>query len=260
METRDSLNELERLIYARNVLLPGVGEAGQLRLMRSRVLLIGLGGLGSPVLYYLAAAGVGEIGIADGDSIEPSNLQRQILHGRPDIGLRKVDSAARTVARLNPDVRLRPCGEITPSNVLQTIAQYDFIIEATDNYRSKFLINDACAVGGKPFSHAGATGMRAQTMTFVPGAGPCFRCVFEDEPEAGSYDTSDRVGILGSVAGAMGAIQATEALKYLLGIGNLLVGRLLTWDARTMAFREVQIPVNERCSACGQRSTGAGKG
>lgn len=260
MEAKRSLTELEKRIYARNTLLAGVGEAGQLKLLRSRVLLIGLGGLGSPALFYLAAAGVGEIGIADGDTVELSNLQRQILHGRPNVGMAKVDSAAQAISRLNPDLRLRACGQITPSNVSETIAPYDFIIEATDNFRSKFLVNDACARGGKPFSHAGATGMYAQTMTFVPGAGPCFRCVFEEEPEPGAYETSDRVGILGSVAGVMGAIQATEALKYLLGTGELLVGRLLTWDALSMMFREIKLPADKKCSACGGDASRANEG
>ncbi|MHC1727388.1 MAG: ThiF family adenylyltransferase [Syntrophobacteraceae bacterium] len=245
------LNETEREIYKRNMLLPEIGESGQLKLLGSRVLVIGLGGLGSPALFYLAAAGVGEIGIADGDTVDLSNLQRQILHGRGDVGKKKTESARETIFRLNPDLEIRDFGTLTKENISKILAPYDFIIEATDNFSSKFLINDACVRLGKPFSHAGILGATGQTMTIVPGAGPCFRCVFEQEPQAGTYDTTDRVGVLGSVAGVMGTIQATEAIKYLLGIGGLLTGRLLTWDAFSMVFREVKLPADQRCAVCG---------
>ncbi len=251
-----NLTESEKKVYSRNILLPEVGEAGQAKLLQSRVLVAGLGGLGSPALLYLAAAGVGEIGLADCDTVDFSNLQRQILHGRGDVGRHKVDSAVDSITRLNPDVRLNPHKTaLDAENAAAIIEPYDFIIEATDNFESKFLINDTCVRLGKAFSHAGVLGTFAQTMTVVPGKCPCYRCVFEDVPPAGTYETADRAGVLGPVAGAMGAIQATETIKYLLGTGGLLVGRLLTWEAMEMSFREVSLRTDRRCAVC--RSAGA---
>ncbi len=247
------LSDTERKIYSRNMLLPEIGESGQLKLLESRVLVIGLGGLGSPALFYLAAAGVGEIGAADSDVVELSNLQRQILHGRKDIGRNKTESAVDSISRLNPDVRLKTYGLISEENIEGMIASYDFVIEATDNFKSKFLVNDACVRLGKAFSHAGILGAYGQTMTIVPGAGPCFRCVFEDEPQPGTYETTDQAGVLGSVAGVLGTLQSIEAIKYLLGIGGLLVGRLLTFDALSMEFREVKLPWKRKCAICGEK-------
>jgi molybdopterin/thiamine biosynthesis adenylyltransferase len=249
-----NLTEIEKRIYSRNILLPEIGKAGQLKLLGSRVLVIGLGGLGSPALLYLAAAGVGEIGIVDGDTVDLSNLQRQILHGREDVGRDKTESASSTVSRLNPDVRLNVCKTVlSDQNASEIIKPYDFVIEATDNFPSKFLVNDTCVQLGKPFSHAGVLGAYGQTMTVVPGAGPCFRCIFEEVPRPGTYETPDRTGVLGSVAGVIGGIQATEAIKYLVGIEGLLVGRLLAWDALAMSFREIKISANKDCAACGSR-------
>jgi molybdopterin/thiamine biosynthesis adenylyltransferase len=246
-----TLSETERKIYSRNMLLPEVGESGQVKLLESRVLIIGLGGLGSPAVLYLAAAGVGNIGAADSDAVDLSNLQRQILHGRKDVGRMKTVSAVETVSRLNPDVRLETYGEISEENIDGIIAPYDFVVEATDNFKSKFLISDACVRAGKAFSHAGILGAYGQTMTVVPGQGPCVRCVFEKEPKAGTYETTSEVGVLGSVAGVIGTIQSIEAIKYLLGLGGLLTGRLLTFDALTMDFREVKLPWNQKCALCG---------
>lgn len=238
-------------LYRRNILLEGVGEAGQRKLKHSRVLVIGLGGLGSPALFYLAAAGVGEIGIMDGDTVDLSNLQRQILHGRSDVGRMKTASARETISRLRPDLRLDLYPfPISRENAEGIIARYDFIIEATDGFESKFLINDACVLSRKPFSHAGVLGTWGQAMTVVPGEGPCFRCVFEEVPAAGNVDSADRVGVLGSVAGVLGCIQATEAVKYLVGIGRLLQGRMLTWDAMSMDFRVIPLPEDGRCAVC----------
>ncbi|MEM5789465.1 MAG: HesA/MoeB/ThiF family protein [Syntrophobacteraceae bacterium] len=246
------LTEMQKEIYSRNILVPEIGEKGQARLLSGRVLVIGLGGLGSPALYYLAAAGVGEIGILDGDTVAFSNLQRQILHGRPDVGDSKVESAVRAVSRLNPDVVLRSLDVMLDSdNALDIIAPFDFVIEATDNFESKFLVNDTCVRLGRPFSHAGVLGAFGQAMTILPCRGPCFRCVFEDVPSPGTYDTSESTGVLGCAAGIMGTIQATEAIKYLLGIDELLVGRLLTFDAFKMSFREIRLPIDKRCGICG---------
>jgi molybdopterin-synthase adenylyltransferase len=251
-----NLTEIEKKIYNRNMLLPEIGESGQLKLLGSRVLVIGLGGLGSPALFYLAAAGVGELGIVDGDTVDLSNLQRQILHGRADVGLDKTESAAVTISRLNPDLRLNIHKTVLcDGNASEIIGPYDFVVEATDNFSSKFLVNDACVRLGKPFSHAGVLGAYGQTMTVIPAAGPCFRCIFEEVPRPGTYDTPDRTGVLGSVAGVIGTIQATEAIKYLVGIEGLLVGRLLTWDALAMTFREIRLPANPSCTACGPRDS-----
>jgi molybdopterin/thiamine biosynthesis adenylyltransferase len=250
-DSKDRLTDRERAIYHRHIQLQDVGAAGQLKLLQSRVLIVGLGGLGSPALYYLAACGVGEIGIADSDRVELSNLQRQILHGVEDVGREKTLSAREAVARIRPDLRLNLYPfRITPQNAPDLIAPYDFIIEATDNFESKFLINDVCVQMGKPFSHAGILGTFGQTMTVLPGAGPCFRCVFEDVPPPGVVPGAEEAGVLGCVPGVLGAIQATEAIKCLLKRGNLLVGRLLTWDALAMSFREIQLPPERRCSVC----------
>ncbi len=253
-----ALSEIERKIYSRNMLIPEIGESGQLKLLESRVLVIGLGGLGSPALFYLAAAGVGNIGAADCDVVDYSNLQRQILHGRKDIGRNKTESAVETIARLNPDIRLELYGAISAENIAGTIASYDFIVEATDNFKSKFLVNDACMRLGKAFSHAGILGAYGQTMTVIPGKCPCLRCVFEDEPKAGTYETTSEAGVLGGVAGVIGTIQSIEAIKYLLDIGGLLTGRLLTFDALVMAFSEVKLPWVRKCAVCGALAEGPG--
>lgn len=255
-ESTNELSRLDRELYERNILLGEIGEAGQIKLMKSRVLIVGLGGLGSPALFYLAAAGIGEIGIVDSDWVNLSNLQRQILHGREDVGRPKTLSAGETIERLRPDIRLNQYPfRITEENASEIIAPYEFVIEATDNFKSKFLINDMCVKLGKPFSHAGILGGYGQAMTVVPGKGPCFRCVFESAPAPDSVEAADAAGVLGTVAGVFGCIQATEAIKYILGRGRLLTGRLLTWDAFAMRFREVELPEEARCEVCRARST-----
>ncbi len=251
VKRKTRLSDFQREYYSRNIVIPEVGEAGQLKLLQSRVLIIGLGGLGSPALFYLAACGIGEIGIADSDRVEVSNLQRQILHGKEDVGKEKTVSAQESVRRLRSDLRLNLYPfRITSANAAETIAPYDFVIEATDNFEAKFLINDACVQQGKPFSHAGILGTYGQAMTVVPGNSPCFRCVFEEVPPPGAVQTTAEVGVLGSVPGVLGAIQATEAIKYLVDCGSLLVGRLLTYDALAMNFREIRLPADRRCKVC----------
>lgn len=249
------LTEFQRELYHRNILLPQVGEDGQLRLLDSRVLVIGAGGLGSPILLYLAAAGVGELGIADDDTVSLSNLQRQILYTRQDVGKSKAGSAQEKLERIRPHLRFRTyVHRITSENVLEILEPYHFIIDATDNFPSKFMINDACVRLGKPFSHAGVTEMYGQTMTVIPGQSPCVRCVFKEAPPEGAVPPADTVGILGTVPGVVGAVQATEALKYLLRCGELLTGKLLTWDALTMDFRVVSLPDYRGCSLCRRES------
>jgi molybdopterin/thiamine biosynthesis adenylyltransferase len=250
-EQPNSLTSLQNERYQRHIVMHEIGEIGQLRLLRSRVLVIGAGGLGSPALLYLAACGVGEIGLVDSDHVELSNLQRQILHGEENLGEEKTCSARRSILRLRSDVRLQcyPV-KLTKANAGEIIARYDFIIEATDNFESKFLINDVCLTLGKPFSQAGILGMYGQTMTVIPGKSPCFRCVFGEVPPPESVKTTEEVGVLGSVPGVLGAIQATEAIKHLAQFGDLLLGRLLTWDALTMTFREVKLPSETNCEIC----------
>ncbi len=248
---RTHLTELEQRIYHRHLLLPEFGEEGQLRLLNGSVLVVGLGGLGSPALQYLAACGVGELGMVDADKVDYSNLQRQILHGFEDVGGKKTSSAREAIRRLRPDIRLNAhTVRMSEKNASTVIAAYDFVIEATDNFESKFLINDVCVRLGKAFSHAGILGMIGQTMTIVPGEGPCFRCLFEAPPPPGTVKTTDEIGVLGVVPGVLGTIQAAEAVKYLARCGNLLVGRLLTFNAFSMTFREVRLPLDRRCPVC----------
>ncbi len=244
-----ALTNEQRERYSRHLLLREMGAEGQEKLLRSRVLLIGAGGLGSPAALYLAAAGVGTIGIADADVVELSNLQRQILHTTADLGRAKVQSARETMEAINPDVTVNTYHtRVTPENIPELIAGYDFILDATDNFTSKFLINDACVMAQKPFSHAGVSQFSGQLMTYVPGQEPCYRCIFQSPPPEDTAPT----GIIGAVCGVIGSLQAMEAIKYLLGKGELLTGYLLTFDALTMTFRKIRLPGRTPgCAACG---------
>lgn len=244
----------QRERYARHFALQEAGEEGQEKLLSGSVLIIGAGGLGSPAAMYLAAAGVGCIGIADADDVDLSNLQRQIAHGTADIGKAKVESMRETIERLNPDVTVRTYRVFAEEgNILELLEDYDFIIDATDNFEAKFLINDACVKAGKPFCHAGILRFQGQVMTYVPGMGPCYRCIFRNPPPEGAVPNCRQVGIIGAVPGIIGSLQAMEAIKYLLGAGELLTGKLLTYDALKMEFRTVRLP--ERvpdCPVCGK--------
>lgn len=245
------LTERQKEIYSRNILVPEIGKAGQEKLQSSRVLVVGAGGLGSPALLYLAANGVGEIGIADHDRVELSNLQRQIVHGVDDIGRAKVESAAETIRRQWPETGIIMHPErIDERSSLLVVDDYDFVIEATDSFRSKFAVNDLCVRAGKPLSTAGILGMYGQTMTVLPGRSPCYRCVFKEEPPEGQVPTTAEEGVLGSVPGVIGAIQATEAIKFITGAGELLTGKLLTFDALDMVFRKVPLSKEKRCDLC----------
>lgn len=246
------LSETQKKRYHRNVQIPGVGEEGQLRLLNSSVLVVGAGGLGSPVTYYLAAAGIGRIGIVDGDSIEYSNLQRQILHRTMDLGRLKVDSAKEKLEALNPDICVTKYPfRIDSENVLDLVQQYDIVVDATDNLETRYYLNKACINAGKPFIYGGVLAMVGQVMTILPGKGPCFRCIFRELSANKSVKTTDEVGILGSVAGIIGTIQSTEVVKYLLGKGDLLVGRMLAMDAMSMSFQEVEVGRDPQCPDCG---------
>lgn len=248
-----SLTEEERERYSRQLLIPEFGEMGQEKLKQSKVLVIGAGGLGSPTSMYLAAAGVGTIGIADSDVVDNSNLQRQILHGTSDRNRLKVESAAETLRDINPHVEVIPIHTmVTAENIQELIADYDFVLDATDNYKAKFLINDGCVAAGKAYSHGGILAFSGQLMTYVPGQGPCYRCIFGEEPKPGEAPTAKEAGVIGPVAGIIGSMQAAEAIKYLIGKGKLLTGRMVTVDAFTMRIREIPLlEANPDCKACG---------
>ncbi|MDR1164758.1 MAG: sulfur carrier protein ThiS [Deltaproteobacteria bacterium] len=251
-----ALSEEELRRYSRNIILKEVGLKGQKRLAAGKVLVIGAGGLGSPALFYLAAAGVGVLGIADGDSVDLSNLQRQILHGAADVGKKKTRSAEESLRALNPQIRLRVHeGLARADNILDLIADYDFVIDGTDNFAAKFLINDACVLAGKPFSHAGIIRFTGQLLTYVPGRGPCYRCLFQNPPPPGAIPTCREAGVIGALAGTIGTLQAMEAMKYLMGIGELLTGALLTHDALNMDFRKIKVAARPGCAVCGERPT-----
>lgn len=231
---------MDKTRYHRNILVEGMGMEGQERLQASKVLVIGAGGLGSPVLYYLAAAGIGTLGIVDHDVVDISNLQRQILHCTNDIGKYKVDSAAEKLQALNPDIQFQLYPEaFTETNAKQMVESYDFIIDCCDNYTTKFLIDDICVATKKPYSHGAVLSMQGETMTYIPGS-TCYRDIFTNIPEDSSKSSS-QAGIIGSIAGIIGCIQATEAIKYIAGLGELIVNRLLIFDGRTMQFRTLQI-------------------
>lgn len=243
--------QLER--YSRNIILKEVGAQGQIKILNSKVLIVGTGGLGSPVALYLAAAGIGTLGLVDPDVVDLSNLQRQIIHSSKDLGSPKVLSGKETINDLNPDVDVVTYQEgVSSANIMDIIKDrdYDFIIDATDNFPAKFLINDTCVLLQKPFSHAGISKLYGQTMTYVPGKGPCYRCVFLNPPPVIEPPDSAEKGVLGVIPGVIGTIQATETIKYLLGIGELLTGKLLVFNALDMEFRKVEIATRTNCEAC----------
>lgn len=246
-------NQLER--YSRQIILKDVGGIGQEKLMNAKVFIIGAGGLGSPAALYLAAAGVGTIGIVDSDKVDLSNLQRQILHFTEDVNKNKVDSAKETMNALNPDVKVITYYErVDSSNIKDLIKDFDFIIDGTDNFPVKFLINDACVMLGKPFSHAGVLRFAGQTMTYLPGK-TCYRCIFLEPPPAGFVPSCKEAGILGAVVGILGTIQATETLKYILNKGKLLTDSLLVIDALDMEINKVKIKRKPDCPVCGNNPT-----
>jgi len=234
--------------FLRNILIKDFGTKGQEKLKKAKVLVIGAGGLGSPVLYYLAAAGIGTIGIVEYDKVDITNLQRQILHFTSDLERKKAISAAEKLQQLYPGIKIRCYEErFTQQNATALVDAYDFIIDCCDNYETKFLINDTCVAQQKPFSHAAVLSMQGEVTTFTPGHA-CYRCIFGEAPAAGTMPTSAEVGILGSVAGITGSIQATEAIKYFTGIGDLLTNRLLTFDAVKMSFTTLELEPDTHCS------------
>ena len=245
--------QLER--YSRHIILQEVGVKGQKKLLNASVLIIGAGGLGAPAALYLAAAGVGHIGIVDADVVDLSNLQRQVIHQTKDLGRPKVESAKEKMIGINPDVEVTTYHDFLDSHNAEEIIQpWDFIIDGTDNFPAKFLINDACVRLGKAFSHGGILRFQGQTFTHLPGTA-CYRCFFKEPPPAGVVPTCSQAGVLGAIAGMLGTIQAAEALKYFLGVGDLLTDRLLTFDAKTMNFRTINVKKRASCEICGDHPT-----
>ncbi len=246
----------EELRYSRHLVLPGIGVGGQERLKRARVLLVGAGGLGAPVALYLTAAGVGTLGIMDDDVVEVSNLQRQVLHRTANAGRAKVDSAADMLAALNPLTQVIPLrARAGTENACDIIADYDVVVDGTDNFASRYLLNDACALMGKPLVFGSIFRFEGQVAVFDAHRGPCYRCLFPDPPPPSAVPTCAEGGVLGVLPGLIGMIQATETLKLLLDIGEVLLGRLLLLDALTMRFREVRISKNPDCPLCGESPT-----
>ncbi|HET9752364.1 MAG TPA: molybdopterin-synthase adenylyltransferase MoeB [Myxococcales bacterium] len=253
LEMPVKLTEAQRARYSRHLLIPEVGEAGQAKLLKSKVLLIGAGGLGSPTALYLAAAGVGRVGLIDDDVVDESNLQRQILHTTDRVGMPKTESAKKTLQALNPEVavdehRMR----LTRDNAMELFAKYDLVVDGSDNFGTRYLVNDACVLLEKPNVHGSIFRFDGQATTFVPGGGrPCYRCLFPEPPPPELAPSCQEAGVLGVLPGIIGLIQAVEAVKLLLGRGEPLVGRLLLYDALEQKFREVKYARDPACPACG---------
>ena len=243
-------SQIER--YSRHIILQDVGVEGQQKILEGKVLIVGAGGLGSPAALYLAAAGVGTIGIIDGDIVDMTNLQRQVIHFTADVNKAKVLSAKEKIEQLNPDVKVVIYQDLLSTyNIFDIIKEYDIIIDGTDNFPTKFLINDACVLTGKPFSHGGILRFEGQTFTYTPG-NACYRCVFISPPPPNAVPTCSQAGVLGSIAGMLGTIQATEVLKFFVGKGELLTNRILTFNALSMEFRNISFKRNKNCPICGE--------
>ncbi|MCM8833086.1 MAG: HesA/MoeB/ThiF family protein [Candidatus Omnitrophica bacterium] len=246
------LDDNDILRYSRQIILKEVGGKGQEKLFNAKVLIVGAGGLGSPAGLYLAASGIGTVGIIDGDNVDLTNLQRQIIHFSSDLNKAKVESAEEKIKAINPKINVIKYKErLNAENIASTIKDFDFIIDGTDNFPAKFLINDACVLLKKPFSHAGILRFDGQTFTHIPG-GACYRCIFPELPPKGVIPSCSEAGILGPVAGIIGSVQALETIKFILGIGNLLINRLFIMNAFEMNFRIVNFKKNKECPICGE--------
>jgi adenylyltransferase/sulfurtransferase len=241
--------------YSRQMILPGVGGKGQRKLGEARVFIMGAGGLGSPAAMYLAAAGVGNIGLADFDRVELHNLQRQILHRTADVGLLKVDSGKKTLESLNPEVQVQVYSErITSANIRDIIKDYHLVLDGSDNFPTRFLVNDACFFEKKTLISGAILRFDGQLSTFKPHAGgPCYRCLFPEPPPPGTVPSCQEAGVLGAVAGIIGLLQANEAVKEILGLGKSMAGRLLLFNALNLCFDEVKTEPNPFCRLCGER-------
>lgn len=243
--------QIER--YSRQIILPNVGGKGQEKILAAKVLIIGTGGLGSPCSFYLAAAGVGKIGLVDSDNVELNNLQRQIVHTTADVGLPKVESGKSRLTALNPEVNVAAYKlRLDSTNILEIIKDYDIVVDGSDNFPTRYLVNDACVLSKKPLVHAGIFRYDGQIMTILPGIGPCYRCLFPEPPPPGAVPSCQEGGILGAVAGTLGILQANEVLKFILNTGELLAGRLLIFNALDSSFRTVKVPRDKDCLVCSQ--------
>jgi adenylyltransferase/sulfurtransferase len=247
----------EQLIrYSRHFLLPEVGEDGQAKLLQAKVLMVGAGGLGSPSAYYLAAAGVGTIGIIDNDVVDISNLQRQILHANDRVGVPKVESAKKTLEGLNPDVKVVPYqAKLTSENIMEIIKDYDLVVDGCDNFPTRYLVNDACVLTGKPNVHGSIFQFEGQATVFYPGKGPCYRCLYPEPPPAEMAPSCAEAGVLGVLPGLIGVIEALEAVKLILGKGDTLVGRLLHFNTLTMEINTLKLRRDPNCPMCGDNPT-----
>ncbi|WP_437554352.1 molybdopterin-synthase adenylyltransferase MoeB [Sorangium sp. So ce327] len=256
VEMPPNLTDAQRDRYSRHLLLPEVGEAGQAKLLASKVLLLGAGGLGSPAALYLAAAGVGTLGLVDADVVDNSNLQRQILHATSRVGKPKVDSAEIAIRDLNPDVKVVKFQErVDSGNVDRIFDQFDIIVDGCDNFPTRYLVNDASVFKKKPVVHGSIFRFEGQVTTFMPGVGPCYRCLYPEPPPAHLAPSCQEAGVLGILPGTIGMIQATEAVKLILGKGAPLIGRLLTYDSLRMKFGELKLRRDKNCPVCGESPT-----
>ncbi len=247
----DGLSNEEILRYSRHLILPEVGLEGQLKLKHAKVLCIGAGGLGSPLALYLAAAGVGTLGIVDFDVVDRTNLQRQIIHTTADVGRNKLDSAAESIAAINPNVLVRKFEtRLTSSNAMEIFQDFDIIADGTDNFPTRYLVNDACVLSGKPNVYGSIFRFEGQASVFATKSGPCYRCLYPEPPPPGMVPSCAEGGVLGILPGLVGVIQATETIKLILGLGESLAGRLLMIDAQAMRFRELKLRKNPECPVC----------
>jgi adenylyltransferase/sulfurtransferase len=249
------LSSEESRRYARQIALPDIGPAGQERLRTARVLVVGAGGLGSPVAMYLAAAGVGTLGIVDFDVVDASNLHRQLLYGTNDIGRRKVESARERLADINPHVQVEPIGvTLTSANALDIVGRFDIVVDGSDNFPTRYLVNDACVLSGRPCVYGSVERFEGQVAVFATRDGPCYRCLFREPPPPGLVPTCAEAGVFGVLPGMIGTIQATETIKLITGVGEPLVSRLLVVDAKRMRFRTIEVRRDPACPVCGTRT------
>jgi adenylyltransferase/sulfurtransferase len=256
VDPADELTVDEVRRYSRHLIIPDVGMTGQKRLKNARVLCVGAGGLGSPALMYLAAAGVGTLGIVDFDTVDESNLQRQIIHGQSDIGRPKAESARDSIREINPYVRVNLHGErLDSANVMDLFAEYDLIVDGTDNFATRYLVNDACVLLGKPYVWGSIYRFDGQASVFWSEHGPCYRCLYPEPPPPGMVPSCAEGGVLGVLCASIGAIQVTEAIKLLTGIGDSLLGRLVVYDALELSYRQVRIRKDPDCALCGDHPT-----
>jgi adenylyltransferase/sulfurtransferase len=246
--------QIER--YSRHIILPEVGGSGQQKMLEARVLLLGAGGLGSPAAYYLAAAGIGNLGVVDFDRVDLSNLQRQIIHSTERIGMLKTESAKKTIQALNPDVNVTLYNEkMDSSNIMNLIEGYDYIVDGSDNFPTRYLVNDACVMKNKTLIHGSIYRFEGQVTVFKPGDGPCYRCLYPEPPPPGMVPNCQEGGVLGVLAGVIGNLQVVEVLKLVLGIGKPLVGKLLIYDALNTEFRNLRLRKDTNCPICSEKPT-----